>query len=118
MADFPKLKTGAVTQYPSERHVEYSTRVLSFIGGAEQRWREMRSGGRRWVLCLAQVDETEMNDIAAFFHDQNGRLGRFSFEDPWDGTVFPDCSFDQDDFTVSCAGEGRLSAMVQLRENR
>ena len=118
MADFPKLKTGATTQYPSERHVEYSTRVLSFIGGAEQRWRERGSGGRRWVLCLAEVDESEMAGIAAFFSSQNGRLGHFSFEDPWTGSVFPDCSFDQDGFTVSCAGEGRLSAVVQIRENR
>jgi hypothetical protein len=118
MADFPKLKTGAIAQYPSERHVQYATRVLSFVGGREQRWREMSSAGRRWMLRFSDVDETEMATLEEFFRLQGGRAGRFSFEDPWSGTVYSDCSFDQDAFKTNVDGEGRLSAVVAIRENR
>src|SRR5512138_1837051 len=101
MADFPKLKTGAVSQYPSERHVQYATRVLSFVGGREQRWREQGAPGRRWVLRFSNVDESEMAEVAEFFRVQAGRSGHFSFEDPWSGSVYADCSFDQETFAAT-----------------
>jgi hypothetical protein len=118
MADFPKLKTGAIAQYPSERHVQYATRVLAFVGGREQRWREQATAGRRWMLRFGNVDETEMAELAEFFRVQGGRAGRFSFEDPWSGSVYADCSFDQEAFTTTVEAEGRLSAVVAIRENR
>jgi hypothetical protein len=117
MADFPKLRTGAVAQHPSKRQVEYATRVLTFVGGGEQRWRERGAAGRRWVLRFGNVDDTEMAKLVEFFAEQRGRAGHFSFEDPWTGSVYGDCSFDQDQFVAYAESEGRLSAVVALREN-
>ena len=47
MANFPRLTTGAVTQYPSSRNLTYSTYVLRFVDGREQRFRELRGTGSK-----------------------------------------------------------------------
>jgi hypothetical protein len=58
MATFPALRTGAVAQYPSERHMRFSTRVLEFVDGQEQRFREFSRGLRRWVIHLDLLDDS------------------------------------------------------------
>jgi hypothetical protein len=118
MADFPSLSTGAITQYPSERRTGYGNTVLKFVDGSEQRWREQGSYVRRWVLRFSLLNETEAATLAQFFEAQAGRAGHFSFQDPWDGSVYPDCSFEQDTLAVDLAGEGRASAVVTVRENK
>jgi Conserved hypothetical protein 2217 (DUF2460) len=118
MVDFPTLKTGAITQYPSERRTGYSTTVVRFVDGSEQRWREQGSPARRWVLRLASLDESEAAVLAGFFDAQAGRAGHFSFEDPWDASVHADCSFEQDSLPLDFAGEGRSAAVVTIRENK
>ena len=50
MANFPRLTTGAVTQYPSSRNMTYSTHVLRFVDGREQRFREVGGPVRSWVV--------------------------------------------------------------------
>jgi hypothetical protein len=118
MADFPSLSTGAITQYPSERRTGYSATILRFVDGSEQRWRDQSSSIRRWVLRLPLLNETEAGVLASFFDAQAGRAGHFSFQDPWDGTVYPDCSFEQDSLPIDFSGEGRAAASVTIRENR
>ena len=118
MSDFPTLKTGAITQYPSERLTGYSTTVLRFVDGSEQRWREQPSLTRRWVLRLASLDESEAAALAQFFDAQAGRAGHFSFQDPWDASLYTDCSFEQDSLPLDVAGEGRSAAVVTIRENK
>ena len=53
MAQFPLLKTSAVTQYPSSRATEFATGVLRFVDGSEQRYRQMRQPVRKWLLRLS-----------------------------------------------------------------
>ena len=118
MVDFPSLKTGAITQYPSERRTGYSTTVLRFVDGSEQRWREQGSPARRWVLRLSSLDEMEAAVLAGFFDAQGGRAGHFSFQDPWDASVYADCSFEQDTLPVDISGEGLAAAVLTIRENK
>jgi len=118
MADFPKLKTGALAQYPLQRRVEYPTTVLRFLDGAEQRWPEQGSASRKWVVRLDLLDEGEISSLAAFFDTQSGRGGHFSFEDPLDGSLHGDCSFEQDKATIEAACEGRWSTELTVRENK
>ena len=118
MVDFPSLSTGAITQYPSERRTGYGNTVLRFVDGSEQRWREQGSYTRRWVLRFSLLNETEAATLTRFFEAQAGRAGHFSFQDPWDGTVYADCSFEQDALPVDFIGEGRSSAVVTVRENK
>ena len=118
MAAFPVLSTGAVAQYPSSRVVEVPVRVLRFLDGREQRFPGTSGPGRRWVVRLSCVSDSELAAIEAFFAGQQGRNGSFSFTDPWDETLYPDCSFDNDELSVALTAEDRGSVTVVIRENR
>lgn len=118
MADFPLLKTSAVTQYPSTRSLEFSTGVLRFVDGSEQRYRQLRQPVRRWLLRLSEVSEEEMYLIEDFFEARQGATGSFSFTDPWDGVVYPDCSFEQDEFEIRLAGDNRAHTRLTIRNNQ
>lgn len=118
MGLFPTLRTGAVTQYPAERSVEFATQVLWFVGGAEQRFPERAGPLRRWVVRLDLLDEAELNALAEFFRLQGGRAVEFAFTDPWDGTVHAACSVDADELVMELVDEGRCRTSLIVRENR
>ena len=118
MAEFPLLKTSAVTQYPSSRAAEFVTGVLRFVDGSEQRYRQMRQPVRRWLLRLTEVSEGELYEIEDFFASRQGQAGSFAFTDPWDGVVYPDCSFDQDELDLQLIAEDRATATLIIRNNQ
>ena len=115
---FPLLKTGAVTQYPVQRRIAYATQVLRFADGSEQRFSDYGAPLRQWTIKLSLLDETEVNNVVAFWRTQSGASGTFSFTDPWDGTVYPACSFVGDDLSINLTEEGRGGVSVLIRENR
>jgi hypothetical protein len=117
MANFPLLKTGAVAQYPLIRTVRYSTCVLRFVDGTEQRFREHNSPVRRWVIRLDLLDEEELSRIDEFFVSEQGHLGDFSFTDPWDGMEYPSCSLENDIAELSFHGPARGTATLTVKEN-
>jgi hypothetical protein len=118
MSAFPRLKTGAVTQYPAGRRVSYATDVFQFLDGSEQKYRQLGGSTTKWVIQLALLDDTELAEIAEFFQSQQGRFGTFSFEDPWDGTVHPDCSFASDELIMQLAEEARGKLQLVIEENK
>ena len=118
MNRFPTLKTGAVIQYPSRREIRHPTSVLRFVDGTEQRIPESGSGGRRWLISLSRLDTSELEAVEQLFIAVQGRSGSFAFTDPYDGTEYPDCSFEQDDFVLRQTDEGRGEAVLRFRENR
>src|SRR3981081_1978974 len=97
MSDFPVLKTGAVMQYPAQNSSAFSTQVVRFVDGAEQRFRDFAGPVHRWLIKLNALDETEISRISELFRDEAGASGSFTFTDPWSGTTFADCSFEQDE---------------------
>jgi hypothetical protein len=115
---FPVLKTGAVAQYPSARTETFSTRALRFVDGAEQRYRLFASPLHRWHIRLDLLDEAELAAIDEFFVANGGRAGVFSFTDPWDGTAYPNCSFDHDELAAEALGPGRGRTVLTIKENR
>jgi hypothetical protein len=117
MAEFPKLKTGAVGQYPLIRESAYGTEKLRFLDGSEQRYR-LSGALKRWVIRLELVDEQEFREIEDFFSANQGRFGSFAFVDPADGTEYADCSFDQDALQFEENEEARGSITVIVRQNR
>jgi hypothetical protein len=117
MSAFPKLKTGAVAQYPAGRRLDYATVANRFLDGPEQKYRERGRAVRRWAIRLERLDDRELNLIEEFFREQQGRYGSFAFEDPWDGTTHADCSFDQDELTLEATGERRGGTKLVIREN-
>jgi phage-related protein len=118
VAAFPTLKTGVVAQYPSDRQKNFSTQVLRFLDGSEQRFPAYGTTLRRWVIRLEMLDEGELAKLEAFFESQGGRAGVFSFTDPFDATVYSNCSFDAEEFQAMYGGPQEGKASVTIRENR
>lgn len=118
MSDFPLLKTGAVTQYPSSRQLLFSTRVLTFADGGEQRFRQAAGAVRRWIIRLSDVTEDEFQSMKEFFRAQGGRLESFAFTDPWTGSEHADCSLESDALELDLRDEDRGRTTLIIRENR
>ncbi len=115
---FPRLKTGAVAQYPASRTTGYATQTFEFLDGTRQRFPQRGSAATRWVVKLDLLDDTEMAQIRTFFQSQQGRFGTFTFVDPWDGSIHSDCSFEADELTLALDGEARGRLQVVIKENR
>jgi len=96
MPSFPVLSTGAVMQYPAARSRRYSTNIVEFLDGTEQRYRDFGTAYHRWSISLAGLDESEIQSIRVFFDELEGRVQEFSFTDPWDGVVYPKCRIESD----------------------
>ncbi len=118
MATFPALKTGAVAQYPLKRTTVFSTAIFRFVDGAEQRMPRYATRLHRWKIDLNLLDESEVTALGDFFAAQGGRAGVFSFTDPWDGTVYSNCSFDADEAAFTFAGVSRGGTSLTVKENR
>ncbi len=93
MADFPLLSTGAITQYPLGVSVGQPTQVIRFLDGSDQRYRGRGRMLRRWHIKLSLLNETEVQQLEAFFISQLGDYMPFSFPDPVSGTSVPNCRF-------------------------
>jgi hypothetical protein len=118
MSAFPILKTGAVFQYPADKGTRFSTHVIRFVDGSEQRFRDFGSSLRRWVIRYDQLDESELASLRAFFREQRGAAGTFSFTDPWDATEYAACSLESDEMVEDFVDIGRGRTMLVVKENR
>jgi len=118
MANFPALKTGAIAQYPSDRTRQFSTQVFRFLDGSEQRFPAFGAGLRRWTIRLDLLDEAELETLQEFFVSQDGQAGSFGFTDPWDGTVYANCSFGSDTLALEFQGPMKGVTQVMVKENR
>lgn len=104
MAEFPKLKTGAVAQYPASREARLQNESLRFLDGTFQRYRDAAAIRRRWMIHLDLLDEGEMAAMEEFFADLDGAFGEFTFTDPWDGQAYERCRL-TDEASFVYAGE-------------
>ena len=118
MSTFPKLKTNSVCQYPAQRSTRFSTTVLTFLDGAEQRFRNYPAPLRSWTIDLNQLDDKEMVLLESFFLARNGQSGTFVFTDPWDQSIYPTCSFDGPDIILQYAGPQSGTLNLIVKENR
>ena len=118
MSTFPRLKTNAVQQYPARRTMEFSTSILRFLDGTEQRFREYSSPLRSWSIDLKLLDDTEMTTLESFFVAQGGQYGSFSFTDPWDQATYANCTIENPELTLRYEGPQSGSVSLVVRENR
>jgi hypothetical protein len=118
MANFPTLTTGAVAQYPSDRTRQFSTQVFRFLDGNEQRFQGYGSALRQWSIRLDLLDEAELTNLQSFFLSEAGRSGNFSFTDPFDGTVYSNCSFGSDTLALRFEGPQKGVTQLVVRQNR
>lgn len=115
---FPTLKTGVAAQYPLQRSNLQNASVLRFLDGSEQRFADSAGILREWLIRLDLLDDDEVAKLEAFFLALNGRFGSFSFRDPADDAVYPNCSLKQDALAIRWSGEARASMTLVIRENR
>src|ERR1700687_5294457 len=117
MATFPKLKTNAIAQYPLGRRERFRNETVRFVDGSEQRYRD--SGGVRmeWDIQLSQLDEGELAAVEEFFLAGQGAFGSFSFTDPWDGTIYDNCSVAADTLALLTAGEMHGTTKLTVVQN-
>jgi len=118
MATFPKLKTGAVAQYPATRSPQFQNQVFRFIDGADQRYRDSAGVLYQWEIRLDELDEGEMAAVEGFFSANQGCFGNFAFTDPWDGQTYPNCSFAADELDLISLMEMRGRVSLKVIENR
>ena len=114
----PTLKTGAVMQYPAKRALQFNTEAIRFLDGTEQRFRDNPSVLHQWTIQLDLLDESELAELDQFFVSNQGRFGSFSFTDPWDGTVYPNCSLAKDTYGFQLRGEMRGKTTLSVCQNR
>ena len=117
MVTFPRLSTGAVTQYPSGRRLQYATSVTRFVDGSEQRFREFKGPAKSWAVMLHKLSASEARAVELFFLQMQGQFSSFSFTDPWDGTEYGDCSFDQDTLSAVTRSEATTQSHLVIRKN-
>jgi phage-related protein len=118
MNTFPALKTGALVQYPAKSASSFSTQVLRFVDGSEQRFPGYATSLQRWTVQLDMLDEDEMTRLAEFFASLTGPAGSFSFTDPASSAVYPDCSFEDDEFSLDVLPGDLGKTTFTIRENR
>jgi phage-related protein len=118
MSNFPTLKTGATLQYPAQKATAFSTDVVRFIDGSEQRFRGYATPLRRWTIRLDLLDQTELHALREFFRTESGSAESFSFTDPWDSTVYPSCSLQDDTLTEELRDEEKGKTTLTVCENR
>jgi hypothetical protein len=118
MSTFPRLKTGAILQYPGETVVSFATTTCRFVDGTEQRFRASSGALRRWAVNLEMLDESELVRIERFFREQQGSFGTFQFTDPIDNTEYANCSLESDELVFQHEGEMLGSTQLVVRQNR
>lgn len=115
---FPKLKTGALTQYPVFRELSWPAETIQFLDMGRQLYMDGSGSLRRWQLNLSRLDESEMAEVIEFFTAMRGSLGRFDFEDPMTGEVVSNCRFDDDELSVSAVDEFDGRTVLTVTETR
>jgi uncharacterized protein (TIGR02217 family) len=116
MARFPTLNTNAIAQYPSGAGASYRTDVLTFVDGAEQRFRQWSGARRHWAIRLDLLDEAEIERLRRFFEGQSGRFGSFVFVDPWSGEEVNACAFDADAFVADFRSLNRAATTLRIAQ--
>src|SRR5437763_14680053 len=117
MAAFPRLKTGAIAQYPVTGREQFQNQTVRFVDGTEQRYRDSAGTRLEWELQLSQLDEGELAAIEEFYLSNQGSFGSFSFTDPWDGREYENCSMAADGLTLATLEQMRASTRVTVVRN-
>jgi len=118
MATFPKLKTGAVAQYPLARRAQFQNQIVRFIDGTDQRYRDSARVLLQWEIQLSLLDDSETAAIEEFFRANQGAFGRFEFVDPWDGQAYADCSIANDVLKLATLAETGGNTRLTVVRNR
>ena len=114
---FPSLRTAAIAQYPLDRASTFAGEANSFLDFSRQAYRDLASVMKSWTIALDLLDASEIAALKAFFEQQQGRNGVFTFIDPVDASTHSNCSFADDKFTQQQNGETTNKTKVTIYEH-
>ncbi|HOK48045.1 MAG TPA: hypothetical protein PLK67_19010, partial [Bryobacteraceae bacterium] len=83
MLCFPQLLTGAVGQFPGGKVIRRRTVVNETEDGRTVKLGDAAAGEVEWVLELKGLADSEWEAIENLFEVVEGRLGTFTFLDPF-----------------------------------
>ena len=98
--------------------MQFSNQALRFVDGTEQRYRCAAGALHSWVIRLSELDESEMAAVEALFVQNQGQTASFSFTDPWDETVYSNCSIKDGVLILESTAEFRGRTSLTIVENR
>ena len=101
-----------------QRTTDFSTTILQFVGGTEQRFRNYALPLRSWKIDLRLLDDSEMKQLENFYVAQEGQFNSFPFTDPWDQTTYPSCSLELSELAMQYIGPQSGTLHLIVRENR
>jgi len=104
MATFPLLSSGAITQYPAPLMSGQSVQVIRFLDGSDQRYLNQGRTLRQWQIRLDLLNESEIQQLEAFYVSQLGDYSPFPFPDPFSGTSVPNCRLAAPGFVSTYVG--------------
>lgn len=81
MASLPTVRSGAKALYPIRRTNNFSTRVIQFQNGTEQRWKS-RAPLNEFALQYTRINSTDRAALETFWASIKG-----SFDKTWDFTL-------------------------------
>ena len=116
MSTFPKLKSGAFAQYPTRQSRIAPTWIGSFLDGTEQRFRLFGEVKRTWILDLELLSEEEICRVQEIWREVAGPIGTFSFECPFDSTVFPECGFGGSELKSTWDFDARAKTRILIEQ--
>ena len=93
MTSFPRLNSGAVSQYPTESSVGHSVGIIRFLDGSDQRFLRTGRQLRSWRIELNLLSDEETAALELFFTSQKGLFSPFTFTDPASNIQVPNCRF-------------------------
>jgi len=89
--EFPKLSSGAVTQYGTPVGFSSPTQIIRFLDGTDQRFLARGRILRRWLIELRLLNESEIAAMEVFFNTAKGEYSEFGFPDPISGATIANC---------------------------
>lgn len=87
MACFPQLVTGAVAQFPGIKRIVRRTVVNEAGDGRRVKLDDPAASALEWRLELSGLTDAEWNAIETLFEAVEGRLGSFTFLDPFENLL-------------------------------
>jgi hypothetical protein len=114
MPNLPSLQSGSTVQYPFVTSLRYSTGIIRFVDGSEQRFSHTRGVHRTWTVGLRDLNPSEIEAVAAFATSSDKQA--FTFYDPVTGEVHSQCTLLAQPVTVEHADEQRAHLSLTIVE--
>lgn len=116
MADFPTLRSGAVTRYGAVRERVHRTEVVQFCDDSEQRWKR-KAPEAAFTLALTDLDGYDLSNVLEFFRSMKGRNDK-TWNLVLNAVTYPNCAFAQDNITWQEARPELFTLSLRCRQVR